>query len=169
MKELDLIELYKMKKRTIKEGLNDSELMDSILEAIKYNEDLLLETTSATGGPVVSGGSGAVVSAQPSGLAGVTIGQNWASNGGTVGSGDIGVPYNPSGSNRVFQTVPGKRKSREHGGKKGKKTREKIDLKALKAEFDRKQQQEEGEESPKSKKVMNFNNFLKNDFTVIKK
>lgn len=110
---------------------------------------------------------GAFVSAQPSGLAGTTIGQDWASGGGTVGSGDIGVPYNPSGSNRTFQTIPGKRKSREHGGKKGKKTRPKIDLKALKADFDKKQADEEGGEKPK--KVVNFNDFLKNDFTTIKK
>jgi hypothetical protein len=165
MKELNLIELYKMKKRILETKYSDKELLDSILEAISYKEDLIKENTSATGGPAISGGSGAVVSAQPSGLAGTTIGQDWASGGGTVGSGDIGVPYNPSGSNRTFQTIPGKRKSREHGGKKGKKTRPKIDLKALKADFDKKQ----AEEGEKPKKVVNFNDFLKNDFTTIKK
>jgi len=167
MKELNLIELYKMKKRILETKYSDKELLDSILEAISYKENLIKENTSATGGPAISGGSGAVVSAQPSGLAGATIGQDWASGGGTVGSGDIGVPYNPSGSNRTFQTIPGKRKSREHGGKKGKKTRPKIDLKALKADFDKKQAEEEGGEKPK--KVVNFNDFLKNDFTTIKK
>ncbi len=167
MKELNLIELYKMKKRILETKYSDKELLDSILEAISYKENLIKEDTSATGGPAVSGGMGAVVSAQPSGLAGTTIGQDWASGGGTVGSGDIGVPYNPSGSNRTFQTIPGKRKSREHGGKKGKKTRPKIDLKALKADFDKKQADEEGGEKPK--KVVNFNDFLKNDFTTIKK
>jgi hypothetical protein len=167
MKELNLIELYKMKKRILETKYSDKELLDSILEAISYKENLIKEDTSATGGPAVSGGMGAVVSAQPSGLAGTTIGQDWASGGGTVGSGDIGVPYNPSGSNRTFQTIPGKRKSREHGGKKGKKTRPKIDLKALKADFDKKQAEEEGGEKPK--KVVNFNDFLKNDFTTIKK
>jgi hypothetical protein len=167
MKELNLIELYKMKKRILETKYSDKELLDSILEAISYKENLIKEDTSATGGPAVSGGMGAVVSAQPSGLAGTTIGQDWASGGGTVGSGDIGVPYNPSGSNRTFQTIPGKRKSREHGGKKGKKTRPTIDLKALKADFDKKQADEEGGEKPK--KVVNFNDFLKNDFTTIKK
>jgi hypothetical protein len=168
MRELNLIELYKIKNRMLKEGIDDIEFIESVLEAIEYKENLIKENTSATGGPAVSGGMGAVVSAQPSGLAGTTIGQDWASGGGTVGSGDIGVPYNPSGSNRTFQTIPGKRKSREHGGKKGKKTRPKIDLKALKADFDKKQAEEEGG-SEKPKKVVNFNDFLKNDFTTIKK
>lgn len=166
MKDLNLIELYKMKSRIIKEGIDDTEFTKSIIEAIKYKENLILESTSATGG-AVSGGMGAVVSAQPSGLAGATIGQDWASGGGTVGSGDIGIPYNPSGSNRTFQTIPGKRKSREHRSRKSRKMRPKLDLKALKADFDRKQADEEGSEKPK--KVVNFNDFLKNDFTTIKK
>jgi hypothetical protein len=166
MKELNLIELYKIKKRIIIEGINDSDFIQSVLEAIEYKENLILEDTSATGGPAV-GGMGAVVSAQPSGLAGSTIGQDWASGGGTVGSGDIGVPYNPSGSNRVFQTIPGKRKSREHRSTKSRKMRPKIDLRALKADFDKKQAGEEG--AKKTKKIINFNDFLKNDFTTIKR
>jgi hypothetical protein len=168
MRDLNLIELYKIKKRIINECLQDSEMMNIVLEAIDYNESLILET-SATGGPVVSGGSGAIVSAQPSGLAGATIGQDWASGGGTVGSGDVSIPYNPSGSNRVFQTVAGKRKTREHGSNKTRKTRNKLDLKKLKADFD-KRNDLDSENSPKKlKKVINFNDFLKNDFTTIKK
>ena len=167
MKDLNLIELYKIKSRMLKEDIDDSDFIQSVLEAIEYKENIILEDTSATGGPAVSGGVGAVVSAQPSGLAGATIGQDWASGGGTVGSGDIGVPYNPSGSNRTFQTIPGKRKSREHRSTKSRKTRPKIDLKALKADFDRKKAEEEGGEKPK--KVVNFNDFLKNDFTTIKR
>jgi hypothetical protein len=169
MKNYNLIELYKIKARIIREGI-DNELLDEVIEAINYKENLIIEDTSATGGPAVSGGMGAVVSAQPSGLAGTTIGQNWASGGGTVGSGDIGVPYNPSGANRVFQTIPGTRKSREHGGKKGKKLRhKKLDLKALKQAFDKRDQNPTTKEGGEKKKVMDFNDFMKNDFTTIKK
>jgi hypothetical protein len=131
--------------------------------------DEINETTSATGGPAVSGGMGAVVSAQPSGLAGQTIGQNWASNGGVDGSGDIGVPYNPSGSNRVFQKLP---MGKEHGAMTGKKSREKkLDLKALRMAFDKKKRGESDSESvDKPKKIMNFDDFsVRKDLTSVKK
>ncbi len=129
----------------------------------KFNED-----TSSTGGPV-SGGMGAVVSAQPSGLAGQTIGLNWASQGGTTGSGDVSAPYNPGGSNRVFQQVP---MGRGHGPRTGKKSRnKKIDLKSLKSMMKRDKEDigDEKTSKPRVSKVMNFNDFLKNDFTTIKK
>ena len=129
----------------------------------------LNETTSATGGPAISGGMGAVVSAQPSGLAGQTIGQNWASNGGVDGSGDIGVPYNPSGSNRVFQKLP---MGKGHGPRTGKKSREKkLDLKSLRAAFDKKKKGElDSESGDKPKKVMNFDDFsVRKDITSVKR
>jgi hypothetical protein len=116
---------------------------------------------------------GAVVSAQPSGLAGATIGTNWASGGGTTGSGDVSVPYNPSGANRVFQKIAAQ--GQNHGARTGKKSRvKKLDLKALKDIFAKRQDftagEGEREQGIKGKgKVMNFNNFLKNDFTTIKK
>lgn len=113
-----------------------------------------------------SAGMGAVVSANPSGLAGQTIGPNWASNGGTVGSGDVSVPYNPSGSNRIFQkleTPMGK----NHGSRTGKKSRKKrLDLKSIKNMIS---QPKDSKKDKKVKKIMNYNDFLKNDFTTIKK
>jgi len=153
MEHFSLMELWSIKKRMIEENFQDKELFNLVLETINIKEKLILEDTSATGGPGGSvGGMGAVVSAQPSGLAGTTIGTNWASGGGTVGSGDISVPYNPSGSNRM----------------------QKLDLKALKDVFARRQDftagEGEREQSLKGKsKVMSFNNFLKNDFNTIKK
>ena len=134
----------------------------------------LLEDTSATGGPVVSSGMGAVVSAQPSGLAGATIGTNWASGGGTTGSGDVSIPYNPSGANRVFQKLAAPQ-GKDHGARTGKKSRvKKLDMKSLKDIFAKRQDftsgESEREQGIKGKgKVMNFNNFLKNDFNTIKK
>jgi len=178
MKEKNLIELYILKNRLIKKGLVESDDMCQILEAIDYKEKLILEEeeeTSATGGPAVSGGMGAVVSAQPSGLAGQTIGTSWASGGGTVGSGDVSVPYNPSGANRVFQKIQSPTMGKDHGARTGKKSRvKKLDLKALKDVFAKRQDFTSGEgdreQGIKGKgKVMSFNNFLKNDFTTIKK
>jgi hypothetical protein len=172
MEQLSLMELYQMKWRMVRENLQDDELMIEILSAIQNKETMILEDTSATGGPSV-GGMGAVVNSQPSGLAGSTIGTNWASGGGTVGSGDVSIPYNPSGSNRVFQKMPAPM-GKEHGPRTGKKSRvKKLDMKALKNIFAKRQDftagEGEREKGSKGGKVMNFNNFLKNDFTTIKK
>jgi hypothetical protein len=171
MENLSLMELYQMKWRMIKENLKDDELMIEILSTIQNKETKLLEDTSATGGPSI-GGMGAVVSSQPSGLAGATIGTNWASGGGTEGSGDVSIPYNPSGVNRVFQKLP---MGKDHGPRTGKKSRtKKLDIKALKDIFAKRQDftsgEAEREQGVKGKgKVMSFNNFLKNDFNTIKK
>lgn len=170
MEHLSLMELYQIKSRFLKEGYTDEILFEQIISTIKQKESLLLEDTSATGGPSV-GGMGAVVNAQPSGLAGTTIGTNWASGGGSVGSGDVSIPYNPSGSNRVFQKMPSPM-GKEHGPRTGKKSRQKrLDLKALKDIFAKRQDftSGEGEIKSKDKKVLDFNNFLKNDFNTIKK
>ena len=172
MENLSLMELYHMKWRMIKKNLKDDELMVEILSAIQNKETKLLEDTSATGGPSI-GGMSAVVSAQPSGLAGATIGTNWASGGGTEGSGDVSIPYNPSGVNRVFQKEP-LPMGKDHGPRTGKKSRtKKLDLKALKDVFAKRQDftagEGEREQGSGKSKVLNFNNFLKNDFNTIKK
>jgi len=170
MEHFSLIELWGIKRRLIAENYGDKELLNLVIETIKIKEQSLLEDTSATGGPSV-GGMGAVVSAQPSGLAGTTIGPGWASGGGTTGSGDISVPYNPSGANRVFQKLPAPM-GKNHGPRTGKKSRQKrLDLKALKDVFSKRQDftSGEGESKPKGKRVMDFNDFFRNDFTTIKK
>ncbi len=168
MKHFDLPRLYQIRRDLIAEKIEDDVLIDLVNEAIKYKESLILET-SATGGLAV-GGMGAVVSAQPSGLAGSTIGTNWASGGGTTGSGDVSVPYNPSGSNRLFQKLPTPM-GKEHGPRTGKKSRQKkIDVKALKDILSKRQDFTDGQgEVKKDKRVLDFNDFLKNDFTTIKK
>lgn len=178
MKDFNLIELYGMRKRILKSGTL-GELLPEINEAIQIKEYELLEDTSATGGLSI-GGMGAVVSGQPSGLAGSTIGPNWASSGGTVGSGDVSIPYNPSGSNRVFQKMKSPM-GKEHGPRTGKKSRTKrLDIKTLKNMLSKTQDYQDGQEerSPnnpqnqptsKEKRVVNFNDFLRNDFNTIKK
>lgn len=168
--ENNLIDLYRLKKQMILENMTGTLEFDQVLEAINLKENQIFEDTSATGGPAVSGGMGAVVSSQPSGLAGATIGTNWASGGGTVGSGDVSIPYNPSGSNRVFQKIPAPM-GKEHGPRTGKKSRvKKLDLKSLKDIFAKRQDftASQGDTSGK-KKVLDFNDFLKNDFNTIKK
>lgn len=163
MNKFTLFELYRLRERLIKES--DYSLMDEINEAISSKEKDILEDTSATGG-LSSGGMGAVVSAQPSGLAGQTIGTSWASNGGTTGSGDVSVPYNPGGSNRIFQKLESPM-GKNHGSRTGKKSRKKkLDLKTLRNMMSK---SKEFEPSEKGKKVMNYNDFLKNDFNTIKK
>jgi hypothetical protein len=64
---------------------------------------------------------------------------------------------------------------KDHGPRTGKKSRtKKLDIKALKDIFAKRQDftsgEAEREQSVKGKgKVLNFNNFLKNDFNTIKK
>jgi|AntRauTorckE6833_2_1112554.scaffolds.fasta_scaffold00025_129 hypothetical protein len=170
MKNLNLEQLYNLKSKLISNRELSSLKMYNVLDAIKIEESKLTENTSATGGPSAGGGAGAIVSSQPSGLGGQTIGTSWASNGGTSGSGDVAAPYNPSGNNRVFQMVP---MGRNHGAMTGKKSREKkIDLKALRNSFNQKKKDDKNgvkDDSKKGKSVMNFNNFLKKEFTTIKK
>lgn len=179
MEHFSLMQLYSIRKRLIQEKYNDVELVNLVNDTIKIKEKSVLEDTSATGGPSV-GGMGAVVSAQPSGLAGSTIGTNWASGGGTVGSGDVSIPYNPSGNNRVFQKaqLP---MGKDHGPRTGKKSRtKKLDMKTLKNMLSKTQDYQDGQDertpknpqnqpSSKEKRVLDFNDFLRNDFNTIKK
>jgi hypothetical protein len=165
--EMSLYKLHIIKEKMEQENLSNSSNYSSLCEKITNMELTLEENTSATGGPSV-GGMGAVVNAQPSGLAGQTIGTNWASGGGTVGSGDVSVPYNPSGSNRMFQKIPVM--GSNHGPRTGKKSREKkLDLKALKSVFAKRQDFTAGQTKNGEKKVMSFDDFKKDDINTIKK
>ncbi len=125
------------------------------MKILKFYE--INEMTSATGGPAVSSGMGAVVSSQPSGFAGTTIGPSWASGGGKEGS-DISVPYNPSGSNRIFQRL------KNHGPRDAKRLRRQKSFKYLKNLFSKKQ-----DFTANQGKVMNYDNFEKDDMMKIKK
>ncbi len=171
--KMSLYELYLLKEKMEQQNLFSEEGYLNLCEKISNRESLLEDGggTSATGGPGGSvGGMGAVVNAQPSGLAGATIGTSWASHGGTVGSGDVSVPYNPSGSNRVFQKIPAPSMGFNHGARTGKKSREKkLDLKALKNVFAKRQDFTAGQAKNGEKKVMNFDDFQKSDVNTIKK
>ena len=122
------------------------------------------EEINETTGEVFSSPSGR------SGLGGQTIGTSWASGGGGE-PGQISVPYNPSGSNRVFQKVAAPEMGKNHGAHTGKKSREKkLDMKTLKSMFARKQDYTAGEgEVDRPSRVMSFDNFAKDDISAVKK
>jgi len=189
MKDISLQDLYKL----LEKMKNDSDYSD---KDIKVVEDLisikerLVEDTSATGGPAGAAGSssvgtggggvalanasiagmGGVVSSQPSAFPGSLNGTAWISGGGKSGSGDVSVPYNPSGANRVFQKIPTSAMGSEHGPRTGKKSRvKKLDMKALKNIFAKRQDFTAGQSKNGEKKVMSFDDFQKNDINTIKK
>jgi hypothetical protein len=105
-----------------------------------------------------------------SGLGGQTIGTSWASGGGDE-PGQVSIPYNPSGSKRVFQKVAAPEMGKNHGAHTGKKSREKkLDMKTLKSMFARRQDYTAGEgEIDRPSKVMSFDNFAKDDMNTVKK
>ena len=137
------------------------------MKNIKTFESFTEEINEATG-EVFSSPTGR------SGLGGQTIGTSWASGGGGE-PGQISVPYNPSGANRVFQKIAAPEMGKNHGAHTGKKTREKkLDMKTLKSMFARRQDYTAGEgevdgEKERPSKVMSFDNFAKDNINTIKK
>jgi hypothetical protein len=167
MKNLPITKLYIIRRKLIKEGMQGSSIMMDVCNAINEKESILLESEGAVGASSAGvSGMGAVVSSQPSTLAGTTMGSSWSDNGGTAGSGDIAFPYSAgTGGKTVFQKEP---MGKNHGPRTGKKSRvKKIDMKALKDMFSKKQDFTQGQ--TQGKKVMNFNDYVKNDLTQIKK
>lgn len=177
MGNLTLYEMYSLYEKLSKYG-SDSEL-EAFREHI-LREEKILEDTSATGGPSVSGtsnsvsfssgvgmadastsGMGGVYQSQPSAFPGSLNGANWVNGGGQSGSGDISVPYNPSGANRIFQKMKSPM-GKNHGAKTGKKSRIKgMDLKKLRSI-----------KRPKFNKIIDFDSFsskeLVNKVTKVK-
>jgi hypothetical protein len=161
MESLTIIELYQIKSRLIKESMIGDTIWFEVLESIKVIEDRIFET-SATGGPVVGGGGG--MTGNPISLGKTPLGPKWASGGGDD-KGYINIPYNPGGDDRMMQRVPVM--GNNHGPRTGKKTREKrLDINAIRKSLAQRKdfQRKEGE-----KKVMNFDNFSKDEINTIKK
>ena len=178
MKEFSLYELYKLiEKMKSSNFYSNSDI--EIVEKLILDREMILENTSATGGPAgaaaassvgvgsigvamanaTTAGMGPVVSSQPSAFPGSLNGVSWASGGGTEGSGDISVPYNPSGANRMFQKLPAfsKKKEGDPNVITKKSRHKKLDMKSLKSMLSQK--------SPAGK-IMNFNDFEKKDITT---
>lgn len=168
---MSIYELYQLRE-TAKQK-NDIEMVEELDRFIEESL-VILETTSATGGAASGGatpfsggvalgnattaGMGPVQSSQPAALPGALNGKAWASGGGTEGSGDISVPYNPSGANRTFQKIE---MGKNHGARTGKKSRQKkIDLKSI--------QQMLKKKAPAGK-VMDFDKFTKSHLKDVTK
>ena len=171
MKELSLHKLYFIKEKMEEENLTNDKIYLKLCERISQKERIMEDGgagTSTTGGPS-TGGMGDVVNSQPSGLAGATIGTNWSNHGGLSGSGDVSVGFNAgTGGKNLHQKIPVM--GFNHGSRTGKKSRtKKLDLKALKNVFAKNQDYTAGEGEVKKSKVMSFDDFLKNDFTTVKK
>jgi hypothetical protein len=81
-------------------GVSSEERLDWMSEYAEYhsiNENAYLNAGVA--------GMGAITAPQPSTLAGSTIGTNWSSNGGTLGSGDLGQNLLPVAMKIAAQTI----------------------------------------------------------------
>lgn len=185
LKKLSIEELVELRTKMILEKSDLSQINQIILEKeIEYSESILLnEDVSATGGPAgsVSGGSvssggvtmgmGNVVASQPSSYAGTTTSGAYAQGGGTDGSGDIGVPFNAMGGNKMFQKIPAKEMGTNHGPRTGKKSRQKkLNLKTIKNIFAQRQDFTANQgTSTKGKRVMNFDDFQKDGLNKVTK
>lgn len=173
-----------LRSRMIKNGEDVSDINNVISSLENKYKKLLVEDTSATGGPAGAvtgssvgssgvamanasiGGMGAVVSPQASSLSGSTMGSNFSNYGGTVGSGDVSVPFPVGGKNPMYQKVP---MSKSHGPRTGKKSRNKrLSISQLKNIFAKKQDYTVGSEK-KAKRVMNWQDFQKDDINRIKR
>ncbi len=159
MKKLDI--LKKIRDQYIAQGISTKDI-DSVIDELKVNED-----TSATGGVSVgstvsalgianvgasTAGMGPIVSSNPSSNPGSTIGTDFTSGGGTIGSGDIGVPLGGRNYNIGMN----------HGASTGKKSRIPMSVKKAvsKMKFDK---------PKKSGKIMKFDDFKKDDINKVKK
>jgi hypothetical protein len=176
MNNLSLYELVSIKNEMLKKGLN----VDKINKIIENTENKYIreinEDVSATGGPsgAVGGssvgssgvamanasisGMGNVVSSQPSSYSGVTTDPGYSAGGGTIGSGDISVPYN-TGGKKVFQKIPTRKTDDRFGTNKRRKSKMMGALKTMK----------KASEMKPSKKLMRFDDFSKDNLMKVTK
>jgi len=179
-KILNLEELFTLRSNMLLEGKDISDISNMILERERDYVNYLNEDT-ATGGPsgaagaatvgyggggvgysnATTAGMGAVVSPQPSMFAGVTTEPGYSAGGGSVGSGDISVPYNPGGRKKVFQKIPVDNRKGTNKRRKNKM------IQGLKNIFSQKQDYTAGQGGSKPSKIMNFDNFSKDDLNKV--
>lgn len=176
--------LIEKRSQMLREGVDVTNVNRLIRECERSYSAYLVEDTSATGGPggAVTGsavgsygvamgnastsGMGAVLSPQPSSLAGSTTGPAYSSGGGMDGSGDIGFPFPAGGGKRMYQKAE---MGKSHGPRTGKKGRvKKMDMKRLRDALSRKQDYTVGSER-KLPRVMNWQDFQKRDIERVKK
>lgn len=176
MDNLSLYELVSIKNEMVRKGLNANKI-DKIIEE-KENQYIreINEDVSATGGPsgAVGGssvgstgismanasisGMGNVVSSQPSSYSGVTMDPGYSNGGGTIGSGDISVPYN-AGGKKSSQQIPVRKQDNRFGTNKRRKSKMMGALKTMK----------KASEAKPSGKLMRFDDFSKDNLMKVTK
>lgn len=163
LNNLNIEELSELRTKMLLEGKDTNHI--SLLIDCKESEYIfsIMEDDAGGSGVAFANGSisgmGNVVSSQPSSFAGVTSEPGYSAGGGSVGSGDIGVPYNANGK-KMFQKVTDNR----HGTNKRRKN--KI-LAGLKSVFANRQDFTAGQGKSKPKKIMNFDSFSKDDMSKV--
>lgn len=166
LNKLNINELINLRANMILERKDISEISD-LIELKEINEDGDGGIGMSGGGVAYAnasiGGMGDVVSSQPSSYAGVTTEPGYTSGGGTVGSGDVSIPYNSGSNKKMFQKS---KLDDRHGTSKRRKN--KI-LRGLKDVFSKRQDFTAGQGAVKGKKVMNFNDFNKDDMNKVTK
>jgi hypothetical protein len=177
---LSLEELFDLRGKMMVEGLNVELLSQIIVEKEKIYIDSILEdgpggasaaasTGIGAGGvgyaTATIGGMGPVSSPQPSVYAGSTTEPAFSLGGGKIGSGDIGVPYNPGGRKKTFQKIAAPLSDRRGSNKRRKN---KI-LRGLKDIFANRQDFTANQGGIKKSKVMDFDKFSKDQFTQVTK
>lgn len=178
--DLSLYELMNLKYYMIAEG-RDVRQIDKLIERKETQNLGLYEDTSGTGGPAGSSGAasigmggggvaygsaatsgmGGVVSSQPSAFSGVTTDPGYSAGGGSVGSGDLSVPYNPGGRKKVFQKIPVDNRKGTNKRRKNKM------LSGLKQVMGKKFDFTAGQGQAKPKKVMNWETFSKEELSRV--
>lgn len=177
---MSLQNLCEMRGQLTLEGLDTDLISEIILEKEKNYIQSVLEdgpggaaaaaSIGIGGGGVAManasiGGMGAVTSSQPSAYAGSTTEPAFSAGGGKSGSGDISVPYNPGGRKKVFQKMSAPLTDRRGSNKRRKN---KI-LRGLKDIFSQKQDFTSGQGGIKKSKVMNFDQFDKENLSKVTK
>lgn len=156
-------ELYKFYHRMIKDGYSKADI-ETIENIISMNESSIFEDTD--GSPSIGVGMGNVVSSQPSSYAGALNGPSWSDGGGTLGSGDVSIPYNSSSTNKLSQNIS---MGKSHGAMTGKKSRtKKLDIKSIRNML-KKNKSTSDTSIPSVKKVMNFDDFAKDNINNVTK
>lgn len=178
--DLSLEQLFELRGKMMFEGLNVDILSDLISKReIEYIDSILEDgpggaaaaASIGIGGGGVGyasaniGGMGPVSSPQPSVYAGSTTEPAFSMGGGKVGSGDIGVPYNPGGRKKTFQKISAPLSDRKGTNKRRKN---KI-LKGLKDIFANKQDFTANQGGVKKSNIMNFDKFAKDQISKVTK
>lgn len=177
LSKLNIEQLVELRTKMILEKSNIDEINRIIdQKEEEYSQSIIEDTGSVafSGGVSMANasipGAGPVIAAQPSSLAGSTIGADYTNGGGRDGSGDIGVAFNATGGNIMSQKIPTKEMGTNHGPRTGKKSRQKkLNLKTLKNIFAQRQDFTADQGGVSKKRVMNFDDFQKDDVNKINK